>query len=154
LTEEFRPGFLAVRTQVRWGDCDPAGIAFFPRFFDWMDLASHALAQEMGISRQQTLGPASYGFPAVQANAEFLRPALLYDELEIRTTVPRIGRTSLHLRHEVVRLEDGAVLARGEAVRVHIRRKRGHIGEMVPHPLTQRMRAVLAQYAATEDAMA
>jgi acyl-CoA thioesterase FadM len=108
----------------------------------------------MGISRQQTLGPASYGFPAVQANAEFLRPALLYDELEIRTTVPRIGRTSLHLRHEVVRLEDGAVLARGEAVRVHIRRKRGHIGEMVPHPLTQRMRAVLAQYAATEDAMA
>jgi 4-hydroxybenzoyl-CoA thioesterase len=67
LTEECAPGFLAVRTQVRWGDCDPAGIAFFPRFFEWMDLASHALAQEMGISRQQTLGPASYGFRAVHA---------------------------------------------------------------------------------------
>jgi YbgC/YbaW family acyl-CoA thioester hydrolase len=94
LTEECAPGFLAVRTQVRWGDCDPAGIAFFPRFFEWMDLASHALAQEMGISRQQTLGPASYGFPAVHAQAEFLRPVLLHDALEIRTTVPRIGRTT------------------------------------------------------------
>jgi YbgC/YbaW family acyl-CoA thioester hydrolase len=143
------PGFLAVRTQVRWGDCDPAGIAFFPRFFEWMDLASHALAQEMGISRAQTLGPASYGFPAVQAQAEFLSPALLYDELEIRTTVPRVGRTSLHLRHEVVRLADGALLARGEAVRVHIRRKGGRIGQMVPFPLTRRMRAVLGQYAVT-----
>ncbi|MCA1644659.1 MAG: acyl-CoA thioesterase [Chloroflexi bacterium] len=152
--EPSAPGqsFLAVRTQVRWGDCDPAGIAFFPRFFEWMDLASHALAHEMGISREQTLGPASYGFPAVHAQAEFISPALLYDDLEIRTTVPKVGRTSLHLRHEVVRLADGAVLARGEAVRVHIRRRRGQVGHMVPYPLTRRMRAVLAQYAVSDGA--
>ena len=125
--------YLAVRTQVRWGDCDPAGIAFFPRFFEWMDLASHALAQEMGITREQTLGPASYGFPAVRADAEFLSPALVYDELEVRTTITRVGRTSLHLRHEVVRLADEMLLARGTAIRVHIRRKGRRIGEMVPH---------------------
>jgi YbgC/YbaW family acyl-CoA thioester hydrolase len=142
---------LVVQTQVRWGDCDPAGIAFFPRFFEWMDLASHALAQEMGISREQTLGPASYGFPAVHAQAEFLSPALLYDELEIRTSVTRVGRTSLHLRHEVVRPADGTLLARGTAVRVHIRRTAGRIGAMVPCPLTRRMRAVLAQYAASPE---
>ena len=138
--------YLAVRTQVRWGDCDPAGIAFFPRFFEWMDLASHALAQEMGITRQQTLGPASYGFPAVRADAEFLSPALLYDELEVRTTVTRVGRTSLHLTHEVMRLADETLLARGTAIRVHIRRKGGQIGEMVPYPLTREMRAVLERY--------
>jgi YbgC/YbaW family acyl-CoA thioester hydrolase len=147
------PGFLAVRTQVRWGDCDPAGIAFFPRFFEWMDLASHALAQEMGITRQHTLGPASYGFPAVRADAEFLAPALLYDELEVRTTVRQVGRTSLHLKHEVVRIADGKLLARGTAVRVHIRRKGGRIGEMVPYPLTRAMRAVLARYAAPDQTM-
>ena len=147
MTPEPNPGrYLAVPVAVRWGDCDPAGIAFFPRFFEWMDLASHALAQEMGISRLQTLGPASYGFPAVHAAAEFLSPALLYDELEVRTTVTRIGRTSLHLRHDVLRLADNTLLARGTAVRVHIRRRGGRIGEMVPYPLTRAMRSVLAQY--------
>src|SRR5579864_4857660 len=146
MTDSPGPGSLSVRTQVRWGDCDPAGIAFFPRFFEWMDLASHALAQEMGISREQTLGPASYGFPAVRADAEFLSPALLYDEIEVRTTVPKVGRTSLHLKHEVFRVADGTLLARGTAIRVHIRRKGGRAGEMVPVPLTRHMRDVLARY--------
>ena len=148
MSREAPPEFLVVRTQVRWVDCDPAGIAFFPRFFEWMDLGSHALAREMGISREHMLGPAAYSFPAVQAQAEFLSPALLDDELEIRTTVPRIGRTSLHLQHEVVRVADGVLLARGSAIRVHIRREAGRIGEMVPRPLTQRMRRVLTKYAA------
>src|ERR1700737_3907086 len=114
--------YNVVVTQVRWGDCDPAGIAFFPRFFEWMDLASHALAREMGISREQVLGPASYGFPAVHAHAEFLIPARLDDTLEIRTAVARVGRTSLQLRHDVVGQADGVLLARGESIRVYIRR--------------------------------
>ena len=136
--------YLVVRTQVRWGDCDPAGIAFFPRFFEWMDLASHALAQEMGITRQQTLGPASYGFPAVRADAEFLVPALLDDEIEVRTTIVQIGRTSLRMRHQLVRVGDGVLLARGEAVRVHIQREPS--GAMRPVALTPAMRAVLSRY--------
>jgi acyl-CoA thioesterase FadM len=78
-----------------------------------MDLTSHALAQEMGITREQTLGPASYGFPAVRADAEFLSPALHYAQREIRTTVPKVGRTSLQLKHEVLRVADGKPLARG-----------------------------------------
>jgi acyl-CoA thioesterase FadM len=26
--------------QVRWGDADPAGIAFYPRFFEWYDIGT------------------------------------------------------------------------------------------------------------------
>ena len=139
------PGYLVVRTQVRWGDCDPAGIAFFPRFFEWMDLASHALAREMGITREDVLGPASYGFPAVHVEAEFLVPALLDDEIEVRTTIAHIGRTSLRMRHQVLRVRDGVLLARGEAVRVHIQRDPGRA--MRPVALSHQMRSVLSRYA-------
>lgn len=41
---------LSVRVQVGWGDCDPAGIVFYPRFYVWMDTVSHVLAREMGAS--------------------------------------------------------------------------------------------------------
>ena len=142
------PGYQVVRTQVRWGDCDPAGIAFFPRFFEWMDLASHALAREMGITREDVLGPASYGFPAIHAQAEFLVPALLDDEIEVRTTIVHVGRTSLRMRHQLVRMSDGVLLARGEAVRVHIQRVPSRA--MRPVPLTPAMRRVLSRYVPAE----
>ena len=46
-------GYLSVRVQVGWGDCDPAGIVFYPRYSAWMDNVSHVLAREMGIPRDQ-----------------------------------------------------------------------------------------------------
>jgi acyl-CoA thioesterase FadM len=33
----------ATTVQVRWGDVDPAGIVFYPRFFEWYDLGCEAL---------------------------------------------------------------------------------------------------------------
>ena len=29
--------------KVRWSEADPAGIAFYPRFFEWFDMATEAL---------------------------------------------------------------------------------------------------------------
>jgi 4-hydroxybenzoyl-CoA thioesterase len=138
--------YLAVRIQVRWGECDPAGIAYYPRFFEWMDTAAHALAREMGISRDEMLSPMLLGFPLVSAQAEFLAPALMDDTLEVRAWTTRIGRTSLGLRHEIVRVGDNEerLLARGREERVHV--GRDDTGAMRPRELTPAMRAVLARY--------
>ena len=138
--------YIAVRIRVRWGECDPAGIAFYPRFFDWMDTAAHALAREMGISREDMLPPKLLGLPLVSARAEFLAPAQMDDDLEVRAWVTRVGRTSLGLRHEIVRMDEGRqqVLARGREERVHV--CRDAMGTMRPRELTSEMRAVLARY--------
>ena len=139
-------GYVAVRTQVRWGDCDPAGIAFYPRFFEWMDMGSHALERELGLTREDVLPPRALNFPLVAARAEFLAPARMEDIIEIRVWVTRIGRTSLSIRHEIVRLgEDETVLARGSEDRVHI--ERDETGAMCPRELTPEMRAVLDRFA-------
>src|SRR4051794_28189504 len=112
--DDPEPRYVAVRTCVRWGDCDPAGIAFYPRFFEWMDQASHVLARAMGVTRDDVLPPSLLGFPLVSARADFLAPARLDDQIEVRAWVTEVGRTSLGLRHEVVRLgDDELLLARG-----------------------------------------
>jgi 4-hydroxybenzoyl-CoA thioesterase len=143
---------LVVTIHVRWGDCDPAGIAFYPRFFEWMDQASHALAREMGVSREDQLPPTSVGFPLVAAQAEFLAPAILEDVLEVRARVTRIGRTSLGIRHDIVRVAptDELILARGREERVYVAREKGE--PMRPRELTPRMREVLARYSEAESA--
>src|SRR5918911_646725 len=101
---------VSARTTVRWGDCDPAGIAFYPRFFEWMDQLSHLLAREMGISAQDMLPPSSLGLPLVGAQAESLAPAPPDDPFDIPPWVPPGGRPSLSLRHEIVRLAKQEVL--------------------------------------------
>ncbi len=148
--------YLAVRVQVGWGDCDPAGIVFYPRFYAWMDMVSHVLAREMGIPRESMIPPGTdmLGFPVVGTQAQFLSPARMDDELEIRTWVSRVGRSSLSLRHEIFRVEDGnavseELLVRGREDRVFI--GRDDRGSMRSRELTDQMRVALARYADPES---
>jgi 4-hydroxybenzoyl-CoA thioesterase len=142
-------GCLSVRVQVGWGDCDPAGIVFYPRFYAWMDSASHALARAMGIRREAMLPPGSelLGLPVVGTQAQFVTPARMDDLLEVRTWVARVGRTSLSLRHEIVRIEPGGAetpVAHGREDRVFI--ANGPAG-LQSRALTAEMREALARFA-------
>lgn len=140
--------YLALRVQVSWGDCDPAGIVFYPRFYAWMDRASHILARELGIPREAMLPPRTdlVGFPIVGAQAQFAVPARMDDILEIRTRVAHIGRTSLSLQHDIVRLEpDGSQtrIASGREDRVFIAQDPAG---MRSRELSSEMRDVLARF--------
>src|SRR5919201_2638635 len=141
--------YLSVRVQVGWGDCDPAGIVFYPHFYAWMDTVSHVLAREMGIARESMLPPGSdlLGFPVVATQAQYLTPARMDDLLEVRTWVSRVGRSSLSLRHEILRVDDTGeeLLVRGREDRVFI--GRDERGMMRSRELTEPMRRALARYA-------
>ena len=149
MAERLEQTCVRVRVQVAWGDCDPAGIVFYPRFYAWMDQSSHLLAREMGVRREDQIppNPDAVGFPLVASQADYLAPAYMDDLLEVRTWVSRVGRSSLRLRHEIVRLtHDGEqLLVRGAEERVFIGRD-AH-GGMRPRELTAEMRAVLARFA-------
>jgi 4-hydroxybenzoyl-CoA thioesterase len=141
--------YLSVRVHVGWGDCDPAGIVFYPRFYAWMDMVSHVLAREMGIPRESMIPPGTHllGFPVVGTQADFITPARMDDVLEVRTWVARVGRSSLSLRHEIIRIEaDGAqtLVARGREDRVFIVQVPAGLRA---RQLTPAMRAALARFA-------
>lgn len=128
------------RTLCRWADCDPAGIAYFPRFFEWMDTSTHQLAREGGFLAEHMLAPRLRGFPLVKAECEFLQPANLEDPIEVRVWCTNIGRTSVALRHDIVRASDGTLLARGSEKRVHVERREGRL---TPLPIDDALRAAL-----------
>jgi YbgC/YbaW family acyl-CoA thioester hydrolase len=131
---------------VRWADCDPAGIAYYPRFFEWLDSASHRLAFEMGVGRDDMLAPDKLGFPLVRANLEFASPARLYDDVEVRTTVRQLGRSSFTLHHEVWRAGQDAPLLLAHGAETRVRTGRAPDGRLRPQALTPAMRAVLERY--------
>jgi acyl-CoA thioesterase FadM len=118
-----------------------------------MDQMAHMLSREMGLTRSDMVGNEAHGFPLVSAQAEFLAPARLEDQIEVRVFVTRLGRSSLSLRHEIVRLgPEDVLLARASESRVHVRRTAS--GTMAPEELSPAMRAVLERYLEPPDSHA
>jgi 4-hydroxybenzoyl-CoA thioesterase len=97
---------------VEWGDCDPAGIVFFPRYFEWFDACTAALFLHAGFSKRAFLDAYGIvGFPVVDTRARFLKPSSFGDAVIVDSAVERLGRSSFDISHRLMRPEGLAVEA-------------------------------------------
>jgi len=89
------------RLLVEWGDCDPAGIVFYPQYLKWFDDCTTALFLAAGMPIQDLFK--SYGVigvPLVDVKARFIVPSSFGDELQADSTVLEFRRSSFVLRHQ------------------------------------------------------
>jgi 4-hydroxybenzoyl-CoA thioesterase len=76
---------------IEWGDCDEAGIVFYPNYFYWIDSAFQKLLRAGGMSLRDVRKRFGAVTPIVQAHADFRSPARYDDVLDITATVTREG---------------------------------------------------------------
>lgn len=105
------------RVEVCFGDCDPAGIVFFPNFSKWMDTASLAFFMACGIPpwRELVKTRGIIGTPLLEIHTRFLKPATYGQTLEVHTSVEEWAAKTFRQRHVVRRGDD--VLCEGTEVR-------------------------------------
>src|SRR6201996_3770003 len=85
---------------VEWGDCDPAGIVYYPAYFRWSDQSTHRLFANAGIERDEMRGgPWKEGTPPVSAECSFKRPSQPGEKLIVESRVSRFGRSSFTISH-------------------------------------------------------
>jgi 4-hydroxybenzoyl-CoA thioesterase len=129
--------------QVHWGDCDPAGIIFYPTYFRWMDAATWAFVASVGYDAKH-MRSEHLAMPLVSASCDFLAPAEHGDRCEVHSRIARFGGKSFVVAHDVVR-SDGVALARGTETRVWGRFSGGPgmpmRGETIPEALKALFRA-------------
>ena len=113
---EFRPIVGSFACQVQWGECDPAGIIFYPTYFRWMDAACWTLFASVGYDAKR-MRAEHLAMPLVSADCQFLYPAEQGDRCEVRSSIVRFGGKSFVVAHEVQRA-DGMALAKGTETRV------------------------------------
>jgi 4-hydroxybenzoyl-CoA thioesterase len=89
---------------VGWGDCDPAGIVFYPRYFAWFDAATAALFASAGLPIHKLFPDYGIaGMPMVETRARFITPSRFGDEVRIESTVSEFRRSSFDVRHRLFR---------------------------------------------------
>lgn len=95
---------------VEWGHCDPAGIVFNPRFFEWFDFCSAGLFTHVGLPKVEMV--ARYGIvgiPLVDTRARFLKSSKFGDTVVIETRITEFKRTSFAVEHRLMNGGDLAV---------------------------------------------
>ena len=91
---------FTTQMKVRFGHVDPAGIAYFPRIFDYIHEAFEELWEEhLGVRYDHLLIDRRIGFPLVHSEADFTKPFHFGDRPIVRVTCFRLGRSSLGLRY-------------------------------------------------------
>jgi len=106
---------------VEWGDCDPAGIVYYPACFRWCDRATYRLFLAAGITRDDTRGgQRKEGTPLVAAECSFRRASQTGEKLSVESHVSRFGRSSFTISH-VFRDASGEIAAEGKETRIWAR---------------------------------
>ena len=110
---------------VEFGDCDPAGIVFFPNFLRWIDSASRNYFVACGVPswRETETTHGIIGTPIVDVQARFLKPATYGDRLSVESSVSEWRNRSFVMRHTVRRGDE--VIVEATEVRIFAKRVPG-----------------------------
>lgn len=104
------------RVTVQWGDCDPAGIVFYPNFYRYFDQATWHLFAQIGMTLPAMQARGAIGIPLVDTGASFKVPCRFGDDLEIESFVSEWKERTFKVRH-IVR-KDGKEHLNGFEVRI------------------------------------
>jgi 4-hydroxybenzoyl-CoA thioesterase len=97
-------------TRIEWCDCDPAGIIYYPRYFQIFDTCTTVLIERaLGMNKIDFLKVYNFmGYPVLETRARFHKPTRYGDEVAIETKLVEYGRSSFKIAH---RLSKGEMLA-------------------------------------------
>jgi 4-hydroxybenzoyl-CoA thioesterase len=88
---------------IEWAHCDPAGIVFNSRFFEFFDWGTWILFEvALGVKPPELAGAFQIlGIPLVDASARFLAPARFGDAVELASQVSAFRRSSFDVEHQL-----------------------------------------------------
>jgi 4-hydroxybenzoyl-CoA thioesterase len=93
------------KIRVQWGDCDPAGIVFYPRYFEWFDASTILLFEKAtGMIKSKMLETYNgSGIALLEARAVFRVASRYGEDIEIETQVTEFRRSSFFVEHKVTK---------------------------------------------------
>jgi 4-hydroxybenzoyl-CoA thioesterase len=94
---------------IEWGDCDPAGIVYYPRYLEYFDNCTAALFERAGLPKHAMLKTHGIaGIAMVNMRVKFLVPSRFGENVIIESSIPAWRKSSFDVHHKLLK---GDVLA-------------------------------------------
>ena len=121
------PRTTTYTVDVTFGDCDPAGIVFFPNFCRWMDTASLSFFMQCGVPPWRELEKTRgiVGTPLLEINTKFVKSATYGETLLVTTHVEEWHTKVIVQVHRITRERDDGLrdlICEGREVRAFVKR--------------------------------
>lgn len=98
MTDAARAPTFSVTRKIRFGHTDPAGIVYYPHYFDMFNGVVEDFFDDcVGASFQAMRRDFGVVTPLRNIDADFIAPCRIGDKLDLALTLVRVGRTSLRI---------------------------------------------------------
>jgi acyl-CoA thioester hydrolase len=115
--------FSETLTRVRYKDTDQMGMVYYGNYFTFFEIGRVEYMRERGVAYKQMEREDDSFIVVAEASCRYLRSARFDDVLRIRTRVSESRRRSIRFAYEILRHEDGELLATGETLHVVCNRR-------------------------------
>lgn len=128
---------------VRFEDCDPAGIVFYPRYFLMINrLVEDWFAEALGLPWQQMHGMDHSGVPTVRIEIDFRAASRHGEMLRLALEVVEVRRSAFTLDIRAEGLESGDIRFQARQTFVYVSTGDGAVkSKALPEEIAARMRA-------------
>jgi len=84
---------------IRFSDCDPAGIVFYPQYFVMFNgLVEDWFTSELKVNYYDLIGNRKVGLPTIRLEADFKNISKMGEIVNLQLAVARLGRSSIALK--------------------------------------------------------
>jgi 4-hydroxybenzoyl-CoA thioesterase len=136
--------------RIEWGDCDPGGIVYFPRYFEYFDACTRALFECAGLSKKAMMRSyAMDGIPLVDMKARFLMPSRFGDDVMVESLVAKWGNSSFVVQHRL--MKGGALAVECFETRVWVAHPDGDAEKFEARPIPEEVKERFASTAGKES---
>jgi 4-hydroxybenzoyl-CoA thioesterase len=95
---------------IRFSDCDPAGIVFYPQYFVMLNgLIEDWVNEGLGLSYHGLVAQRRIGLPTVKLDVDFRAVSRMGDPVMLGLSVQRLGSRSMTLAVRCFSADDGEV---------------------------------------------
>lgn len=106
--------------EVRWGDCDAAGIVYYAKYFDLFTDGRVALLKKINIPYQKFFHNQGIVVVAVEATCRYRKSLLPEEKYFLNTTLSRLGRTRMVFDYVITSAENEQTVAEGRTVHAFV----------------------------------
>ncbi len=98
--------------RVRYQETDRIGVVYHSNFLVWFEVGRVEFLRALGYNYRE-LEEGGVHVPVLEVSCKYRRPARFDDRIQVRTRAERIRWARLRFHYEVLRAEDGTLLAEG-----------------------------------------
>lgn len=109
MTEPTTANNFKHSVRIYYEDTDTGGIVYYANYLKFAERARTEMLRAFGIENSTLLNEQRVAFAVKECSADYIKPAVLDDELNIVTSVEHLGGASMRLIQDIFRGQEHLV---------------------------------------------